>query len=133
MSTAHYWTENLHTTSISMDSIVEWQSGLPGLKLLALQAGLEQPLPSLCYDFGNYLAYLFYPPLYIAGPLLSFKSFASQLRSPKRAAQSKVILNVVRQLCMMTCCASSKLLKAWRRMAAPLKQVPMFSLANLGL
>lgn len=35
------------------------------------------------FDWPQYLAYLFYPPLYLAGPILTFNSFTSQLRLPR--------------------------------------------------
>ena len=57
---------------------------------MVLQARLEHPLPKMCYTADAYLAYVFYPPLYIAGPMLSFKSFASQLSSPRRTVRSQV-------------------------------------------
>ncbi|KAI0766788.1 MBOAT-domain-containing protein [Irpex lacteus] len=34
------------------------------------------------YSFSNYLAYITYPPLYIAGPIISFNDFLWQLRKP---------------------------------------------------
>lgn len=55
-----------------------------------LQAKQEQPVPASCYDFGTYVAYILYPPLFIAGPICSFKSFASQLRVPKQLNLLKV-------------------------------------------
>jgi D-alanyl-lipoteichoic acid acyltransferase DltB (MBOAT superfamily) len=32
---------------------------------------------------ASYLAYVLYPPLYIAGPVLTFNGFASQLKRPR--------------------------------------------------
>ncbi|XP_078431508.1 MBOAT (membrane bound O-acyl transferase) family protein [Wolffia australiana] len=37
------------------------------------------------YSFSTYLSYLLYAPLYIAGPIMSFNSFASQLDSPQKS------------------------------------------------
>ncbi|KAJ1959035.1 glycerol transporter [Dipsacomyces acuminosporus] len=34
------------------------------------------------YCFANYWAYLFYPPLYLTGPIITFNSFISQMRFP---------------------------------------------------
>ncbi|WVQ81401.1 hypothetical protein IAT38_003525 [Cryptococcus sp. DSM 104549] len=39
-------------------------------------------LPEDSYSFLNYVAYCLYPPLYIAGPIMTFNDFAWQLRSP---------------------------------------------------
>lgn len=33
------------------------------------------------YSFKNYLAYVIYPPLYIAGPIMTFNNFLWQVRS----------------------------------------------------
>ena len=43
----------------------------------------RQPLPLHLYTgLLAYLAYALYPPLYVAGPILSFNSFTSQLMLP---------------------------------------------------
>lgn len=40
------------------------------------------PLPLEDYTYRNYIAYVLYPPLYIAGPILTFNNFMWQLRRP---------------------------------------------------
>lgn len=35
--------------------------------------------PPEMYKFTNYLAYILYPPLYIAGPIITFNDFMSQV------------------------------------------------------
>jgi len=35
--------------------------------------------PSEVYSYFNYLAYLFYPPLYLAGPIITFNDFIHQM------------------------------------------------------
>ena len=52
--------------------------------LSALQARQKTSLPASAYNLITYLAYVYYPPLYIAGPICTFNSFASQLRVPMR-------------------------------------------------
>lgn len=47
-----------------------------------MQARQTVPLQDAAYSLVMYLGYLFYPPLYIAGPILTFNSFASQQRQP---------------------------------------------------
>lgn len=42
------------------------------------------------YSFPLYLAYALYPPLYLAGPILTFNSFRSQLVLPPRIAARTV-------------------------------------------
>jgi D-alanyl-lipoteichoic acid acyltransferase DltB (MBOAT superfamily) len=48
--------------------------------LAPLQDRVELSLPASCYNLPTYLAYTMYLPLYIAGPIASFNSFASQLQ-----------------------------------------------------
>lgn len=40
------------------------------------------PLPLEDYTYRNYITYVLYPPLYIAGPILTFNNFMWQLRCP---------------------------------------------------
>lgn len=50
--------------------------------MLSLVKALEQQsLPAPAYSAATYLAYIFYPPLYIGGPIISFNCYAAQLRS----------------------------------------------------
>ncbi|KAI9481809.1 glycerol transporter [Coemansia sp. RSA 989] len=37
------------------------------------------------YCFGNYWAYLLYPPLYLTGPIITFNDFVNQMRQPSPA------------------------------------------------
>ncbi len=48
-----------------------------------VQVARHHLLPS--YSLLNYLAYTLYVPLYIAGPIITFNSFVSQLSSPSYA------------------------------------------------
>ena len=41
-----------------------------------------QPHPPNLYIFSTYLSYILYPPLYIAGPIMSFNDFLWQVRPP---------------------------------------------------
>lgn len=52
----------------------------------------QQDLPSLDdYDLVTYLAYVFYPPLYLAGPIMTFHDFAWQLRQPVAIGQDQLM------------------------------------------
>jgi hypothetical protein len=51
----------------------------------------ELPLPDSHYSLVNYLSYCLYPPLYIAGPIATFNSFASQLAAPARAITPRLV------------------------------------------
>eukprot|EP00898_Chlorokybus_atmophyticus_P006155 jgi/Chlat1/6540/Chrsp45S06016 len=44
------------------------------------------------YTLGSYLCFLFYAPLYIAGPHASYNAFLSQLRRPQQVVKSKRIV-----------------------------------------
>ena len=48
------------------------------------------PLPNPEQDCGllNYLAYIFYPPLYLAGPILTFRDYAWQRRAQRLASRA---------------------------------------------
>ncbi|SCV73305.1 BQ2448_7231 [Microbotryum intermedium] len=62
----------------------------------------SHPLPT--YSFTTYLAYAFYPPLYLAGPILTFNSFVSQLYHPPSTISRSMLLGYgVRFLaCLLT-------------------------------
>ncbi|KAG1736348.1 MBOAT, membrane-bound O-acyltransferase family-domain-containing protein [Suillus lakei] len=64
----YYWAYNSHGGNLS--------SG-PTEKQRA-----NTPLPLEDYTYRNYIAYVLYPPLYIAGPILTFNNFIWQLRRP---------------------------------------------------
>jgi len=65
--------------------------------LSALQARQKASLPASAYNLITYLAYVYYPPLYIAGPICTFNSFASQLRVPM-CLQYKYVSSSVSQM-----------------------------------
>ena len=44
----------------------------------------SRPRREVRYSLGEYLAFVTYPPLYLAGPTCTFTAFASQLRRPGR-------------------------------------------------
>ena len=58
--------------------------------LPALQVRTQQALPWSAYSFSTCVAYALYPPLYIAGPILPFNAFASQLQRPMLPALAQV-------------------------------------------
>ncbi|RNF25492.1 putative GUP1 [Trypanosoma cruzi] len=49
----------------------------------------EYPLDVREYNLLSYLGYIFYPPLYIAGPISSFNAYVSYLKEPSRAINEK--------------------------------------------
>lgn len=42
------------------------------------------------YNFVNYIVYIFYPPLYLAGPVSTFNNFASQLQISRTLTKQQV-------------------------------------------
>ncbi|KAJ9479482.1 Membrane-bound O-acyltransferase GUP1 [Pseudozyma hubeiensis] len=48
------------------------------------------------YSLGNYLLYILYPPLFIAGPIMTFNDFTHQLRHPCRIETSTVVRYAIR-------------------------------------
>ena len=70
--------------------------------LSALQARQKASLPASAYSLITYLAYVYYPPLYIAGPICTFNSFASQLTVPMRLQHKYVSFSVPQMSHMQT-------------------------------
>ncbi|SGY43238.1 BQ5605_C001g00004 [Microbotryum silenes-dioicae] len=56
------------------------------------------------YSFMTYLAYAFYPPLYLAGPILTYNSFVSQLYHPPSTISRKMLLGYIVRFvaCLLT-------------------------------
>eukprot|EP01133_Synstelium_polycarpum_P004295 gene4295-5016_t len=50
----------------------------------ALMIVQERHLPEERYDFSHFIAYIFYIPLYIAGPISTYNSFMAQVYTPQR-------------------------------------------------
>jgi protein-cysteine N-palmitoyltransferase HHAT len=46
---------------------------------------MDTDLPESHYDFLHYITYVFYAPVFIGGPILSFNAFASQLHKPMKS------------------------------------------------
>ncbi|KAG2101567.1 MBOAT, membrane-bound O-acyltransferase family-domain-containing protein [Suillus discolor] len=61
----YYWAYNSHLSSASTE-----------------KQRANTPLPLEDYTYRNYITYVLYPPLYIAGPILTFNNFMWQLRRP---------------------------------------------------
>ncbi|EIN03983.1 MBOAT-domain-containing protein [Punctularia strigosozonata HHB-11173 SS5] len=55
------------------------------------------------YSFDNYIAYVLYPPLYIAGPIMTFNDFMWQIRRPVLLPWRAVVSYAARFLaCLLT-------------------------------
>ncbi|KAI6039919.1 MBOAT, membrane-bound O-acyltransferase family-domain-containing protein [Pisolithus marmoratus] len=61
------------------------------------------PHPLEFYTYANYLAYTLFPPLYIAGPILTYNDFLWQLRRPQEISLLSVMRYFIRFLiCLLT-------------------------------
>lgn len=91
-----------HWAQISRPSTVNWENHTRNCDLCTLEASgtegascylsrQEKPVSESQYNLVVYLAYLLYAPLYIAGPIITFNAFASQLENPQRAYSKKDI------------------------------------------
>ena len=55
------------------------------------------------YSWQNYLAYVLYPPLYIAGPIITFNSFIEQIKKQQRTPLKAIAAYAVRfTACFLT-------------------------------
>ena len=61
--------------------------------LLQVRAAAGQPLSA--YSAISFFEYVFYPPLYLAGPILTFNAFASQQRAPQPPNAAQVLLRLL--------------------------------------
>ncbi|KAL4066713.1 MBOAT, membrane-bound O-acyltransferase family-domain-containing protein [Scleroderma yunnanense] len=61
------------------------------------------PHPLELYTYANYVAYTLFPPLYIAGPILTFNNFLWQLRRPQEIPRRSILSYMMRFLiCFIT-------------------------------
>lgn len=62
---------------------------------------MDTSLPASSYSFVAYFAYLFYVPLYLTGPIITFNAFRSQIDTPQRTHSKKTVaiycIRVVRE------------------------------------
>lgn len=66
-----------------------------------LRATSSHPLSA--YSYKTYIAYALYPPLYLAGPIITFNSFYSQLLSPPKIQAKQLISYGIRFFaCLLT-------------------------------
>jgi D-alanyl-lipoteichoic acid acyltransferase DltB (MBOAT superfamily) len=55
----------------------------------------DRPHPSTDFTLNAYFTYLFYPQLYVAGPIISFNAFRSYEKDPQSALSRKELLQYV--------------------------------------
>ncbi|CAM9248218.1 unnamed protein product, partial [Ectocarpus fasciculatus] len=78
-----------------------------------------QHRPPIEYSFVNYVSYCLYPPLYMAGPIMTYNSYMSYVRRP--AGSAGILLYGVRFLFCLIVIESG------------LSYFPMFSVVSCGL
>eukprot|EP00198_Chlamydomonas_reinhardtii_P000481 XP_001689816.1 membrane bound O-acyl transferase-like protein [Chlamydomonas reinhardtii] len=71
-----------------------------------IKARVEEPLPLCQYSLAGLLEYCLYPPLYIAGPIMSYNCFASQ-RAPggavRHLGRRQLLLYAARAALVLLC------------------------------
>ncbi|RNF09178.1 putative GUP1 [Trypanosoma rangeli] len=72
------------------DCSVSFGLGVEGLRCYKFRT--EYPLDVGEYNLLSYLGYIFYPPLYIAGPISSFNAYVSYLKEPSRRMDRMALL-----------------------------------------
>lgn len=65
---------------------------------------ISNRLSSADFTFAGYLAYVLYPPLFIAGPIMTFTSFINQIRTPPESmtARSLALYGLRFLFCLFT-------------------------------
>lgn len=58
-------------------------------------------LDSSDFEWLEYLAFLFYPPLYLAGPIMTFQAFISQLKNPNVQLKATVVYGLRMLSCFL--------------------------------
>nr|XP_018259356.1 glycerol transporter [Kwoniella dejecticola CBS 10117]OBR81514.1 glycerol transporter [Kwoniella dejecticola CBS 10117] len=72
----------MRMVSFGIDYLWSNQNDIPNQEVSYYRKRVTTSLPSEDYNFINYLAYCLYPPLYIAGPIMTFNDFVWQTRNP---------------------------------------------------
>jgi D-alanyl-lipoteichoic acid acyltransferase DltB (MBOAT superfamily) len=83
----------LRLVSYNMDYY--WQFKLPATSHLLEPASekerIQSPCPASEYSYFQFLVYIFYVPLYICGPIITFNDFSSQVRLPSSKITRKYV------------------------------------------
>lgn len=82
---------------ISHSTIINSPSSLHDSHLCLQQARAVAPRALEEYNAACFFEYVFYPPLYLAGPTLTFNAFASQQRAHRAISAKQVNQNLARR------------------------------------
>ncbi|KAI9094552.1 MBOAT, membrane-bound O-acyltransferase family-domain-containing protein [Phlyctochytrium arcticum] len=84
----HYWQTQGARDKRSHETCKECSAAVhPGEQ--CARARIETPHSSSTYNILNYYTYLFYVPLYLAGPIITFNDFMAQMRYPPKSVTLK--------------------------------------------
>ncbi|CAM6106253.1 unnamed protein product [Calypogeia fissa] len=80
---------DLHWARVSRRSTIDWEKHNKSCKFCqsgssCYLARQELPIESDAYNVVTYFSYLLFAPLYVAGPIISYNAFTSQLNAPQR-------------------------------------------------
>lgn len=79
------------------DSCKECITTSTGTTMSCEKLRIQEPPPNLNqFNLGALLAYVLYPPLYLAGPIITFNNFNSQLRQPQPVSAANKLFYAVR-------------------------------------
>lgn len=112
----HYWAVTAPAPTSMADELASTAKVRPAVGRRGLTPQFTSTQPELnertrtttshavdAYSFKSYLAYALYPPLYLAGPILTFNSFRSQLVAPPAISAKTLLSYTVRFLvCLAT-------------------------------
>lgn len=91
----------LRIISFALD--YHWRAEPPTTPPDTHRARTSSSLPDTDYSLINYIAYTLYPPLYIAGPIMTFNDFIWQLHHPVQITRRERISYLIRFLaCFLT-------------------------------
>lgn len=68
---------------------------------LCVKGNIEKSLGIDDYCYINYLLYLLYAPLYLAGPIISFNNFMHQIKKPLRVDTNNLVQYAIRWVAMV--------------------------------
>ncbi|KAJ7087379.1 MBOAT, membrane-bound O-acyltransferase family-domain-containing protein [Mycena crocata] len=83
----------LRLVSFSMDYYWACNSPNPSESVAAMNEKQRQAMshPEAIYSYLNYMSYILYPPLYLAGPIMTFNDYIWQHRKPLNITRAAVL------------------------------------------
>lgn len=96
----------LRLVSYNMDYYWQFKSSTTSTAILVADEPTEKeriqtPCPTADYNYFNFFIYIFYIPLYICGPIITFNDFISQIRTPSSKITLKYVFLYALRLAMV--------------------------------